>query len=390
MKIAPVLLFVSALLCSTIVKAQTGTDSSDCRLRVSLLTCSPGDELYSTFGHTAIRVIDSARSLDHVFNYGTFDDRDPQFYSKFTKGIMLYALSAYPFSDFVYEYSSAGRGVIEQELQLSCENEKALIHALMRNNTEDNRFYNYYFHTDNCTTRARDMITRHAGDSVILATVLPDKKITYRNLIHQYLDSNGMLWSKLGIDILLGANLDAAADNKGAMFLPDYLMKGMDKAKVDGRPLVSKTITILPAAALSGESKTALAPVMFFAILLLTITALSVMNKDSFNRALYIFDVIFFLFLGLLGTLLLTLWIIRVDDVCRNNYNLLWAIPTHLIVAPALLVNARRIWLRKYFRIVTMLTGLALVCWFFLPQQLNPAIAPILGLILVRSFYRSK
>jgi hypothetical protein len=234
------------------------------------------------------------------------------------------------------------------------------------------------------------MITRHAGDSVILATVLPDKKITYRNLIHQYLDSSGMLWSKLGIDILLGANLDAAADNKGAMFLPDYLMKGMDKAKVDGRPLVSKTITILPAAALSGESKTALAPVMFFAILLLTITALSVMNKDSFNRALYIFDVIFFLFLGLLGTLLLTLWIIRVDDVCRNNYNLLWAIPTHLIVAPALLINARRIWLRKYFRIVTMLTGLALVCWFFLPQQLNPAIAPILGLILVRSFYRSK
>jgi hypothetical protein len=390
MKIAPVLLFVSALLCSNFLKAQTGTDSSDCRLRVSLLTCSPGNELYSTFGHTAIRVIDSTRSLDYVFNYGTFDDRDPQFYSKFTKGIMLYALSAYPFSDFVYEYSSAGRGVIEQELQLSCENEKALIHALMRNNTEDNRFYNYYFHTDNCTTRARDMITRHAGDSVILATVLPDKKVTYRNLIHQYLDSSGMLWSKFGIDILLGANLDAAADNKGAMFLPDYLMKGMDKARVDGRPLISRTITILPAAALSGESKTALAPVMFFAILLLTITALSVMNKNGLNRALYIFDVIFFLFLGLLGTLLLTLWIIRVDDVCRNNYNLLWAIPTHLIVAPALLINARRIWLRKYFRIVTILTGLVLVCWFFLPQQLNPAIAPILGLILVRSFYRSK
>ena len=386
----PVLLLALALLCSTLAKAQSGTDSSNCRLRVSLLTCSPGDELYSTFGHTAIRVIDSARSLDYVFNYGTFDDRDPQFYTKFTKGIMLYALSAYPFSDFVYEYSSAGRGVIEQELRLTCEHKKALIHALMRNNTEDNRYYNYYFHTDNCTTRARDMITQHAGDSVSLANVLPDKKVTFRNLIHQYLDSSGMLWSKFGIDILLGANLDAAADNKGAMFLPDYLMKGMDKATVDAQPLVSATNTLLPAAALSGESKTAVAPVMFFAILLLTITALSVMNKDGLNRFLYIFDVFFFLFLGLLGTLLLTLWLIRVDDVCRNNYNLLWAIPTHLIAALALLFNAKKIWVRKYFRIITMLTGLVLVCWFFLPQQLNPAIAPILGLILVRSFYRSK
>ncbi|WP_127126732.1 DUF4105 domain-containing protein [Pseudoflavitalea rhizosphaerae] len=390
MKNAPVLLFVFALLCSTIVKAKTGTDSSECHLRVSLLTCSPGNELYSTFGHTAIRVIDSAHSLDYVFNYGTFDDRDPQFYTKFTKGIMLYALSAYPFSDFVYEYSSAGRGVVEQELRLTCEHKKALIHALMRNNTEDNRYYNYYFHTDNCTTRARDMITKHAGDSVSLANVLPDKKITYRNLIHQYLDSSGMLWSKFGIDILLGANLDAAVNNQEAMFLPDYLMKGIDKATVDGQPLVSATNTILPAAALSGESKTAVAPVMCFAILLLTITALSVMNNEGLNKMLYIFDVIFFLFLGLLGTLLLTLWLIRVDDVCRNNYNLLWAIPTHLIAALALLFNSRRTWLRRYFRIIAMLTGLVLVSWFFLPQQLNPAIAPVLGLILVRSFYRSK
>lgn len=390
MKKAPVLLFVFTLLCTIFVKAQTGNDSSNCRLRVSLLTCSPGEELYSTFGHTAIRVTDSARALDYVFNYGTFDDRDPDFYSKFTKGIMLYALSAYPFTDFVQEYSYAGRGVIEQELNLNCKQKQTLIQALSLNNTEANRFYNYYFHTDNCTTRAREMITSHAGDSVTLANVLPDKKITYRNLIHQYLDSSGMFWSKFGIDILLGANLDKAVDNKGAMFLPDYLFKGMDKAKVNGQPLVSKTNIIIAPTALSGDSKTVVAPVMFFAVLLLLITALSVLNKGGLDRLLLAFDIIFFLFLGLLGSLLLTLWLIRVDDVCRNNYNLLWAIPTHLIVAIALPFKSGKPWIKKYFRIITMLTGLVLVCWFFLPQQLNPAIAPILGLILVRSFYRSK
>ncbi|MBO9632506.1 MAG: DUF4105 domain-containing protein [Chitinophagaceae bacterium] len=390
MKKAPVLLFLIALLCSGIANAQTGTDTSNCRLRVSLLTCSPGQELYSTFGHTAIRMIDSARAIDYVFNYGTFDDRDPQFLYNFTKGLMLYSLSAYPFSDFVAEYSSAGRGVTEQELNLSCHQKHALIDALVQNSEEANRYYNYYFHTDNCTTRARDMIVKHAGSTVAMANVLPNKKITYRHLIHQYLDSTGMLWSKFGIDILLGAHLDKQVDNNQAMFLPDYLMKGMDKAKADGKPLVGKTTTILPAAALSGESKTAVTPVMFFAIFLLAITALSVINKGGLNRALFIFDVLFFLILGLLGCLLLTLWMIRVDDVCRNNWNLIWAIPTHLIVALALLFKPKKIWIRRYFRIITTLTGLALVCWFFLPQELNPAIIPILGLILVRSFYRSK
>src|SRR5687768_5965867 len=89
------------------------TDSS--HLRISLLTCSPGAELYSTFGHTAVRVTDSARGIDMVYNYGTFDDRDPGFYVKFTKGIMIYALSNYSYQDFLQEYAYEKRYVIEQE-----------------------------------------------------------------------------------------------------------------------------------------------------------------------------------------------------------------------------------------------------------------------------------
>ncbi len=90
-------------------------------LRISLLTCSPGVELYSTFGHTALRVTDSARGVDMAYNYGTFDDRDPNFYAKFTRGIMLYALSNYSYQEFLQEYQYEHRGVIEQELQLTGE-----------------------------------------------------------------------------------------------------------------------------------------------------------------------------------------------------------------------------------------------------------------------------
>src|SRR4051812_1736238 len=136
-------------------------------LRISLLTCSPGVELYSTFGHTALRVTDSARGTDMAYNYGTFDDRDPNFYAKFTKGIMLYALSNYSYQEFLQEYQFEHRGVIEQELQLTGEQKQKMFAALQENATEQNRYYNYYFHTDNCTTRARDMIEHQTGATIV-------------------------------------------------------------------------------------------------------------------------------------------------------------------------------------------------------------------------------
>src|SRR6187402_3567209 len=98
------------------------TDSS--RLRISLLTCAPGDELYSIFGHTALRVIDSTKQTDIVFNYGTFDFNDPDFYSKFVRGKLDYALSAAYFADFMYEYQVTKRDVTEQELYLSTDQKK--------------------------------------------------------------------------------------------------------------------------------------------------------------------------------------------------------------------------------------------------------------------------
>jgi hypothetical protein len=98
------------------------------------------------------------------------------------------------------------------------------------------------------------------------------------------------------------------------------------------------------------------------------------------------FDFVFFFLLGLLGALILTLWIIRIDDVCRNNFNILWAVPTHLIVSP--FINGKRNWVRKYFLFACILTVLLLLTWFFIPQQLNWAVAPILIIIIARTYSR--
>jgi hypothetical protein len=379
-----VLLFLLTLHHSLFTFSQTDS----CNLRISLLTCSPGEELYSTFGHTAIRATDPSMGMDIVFNYGTFDDSDPNFYLKFTKGLMRYALSAYPFADFVQEYQMEQRGVVEQVLQLSCAEKKKLFNALRENAQEQNRFYNYYFHTDNCTTRARDMVMKNTDSPLVFKNILPAEVPSFRDLIHSYLNKGHQPWSKFGIDILLGSNLDKPVSNEEAMFLPDYLMKGFDSARTGNRPLVDTTHTILAASAPPDSKGSWFTPFVLFAALFIFITALSILTDNSPGLFLRMFDILFFLLLGLLGVLLLVLWVIRVDNVCSNNFNLLWALPTHL---PVVFVMARRKkWVSSYFKVVFILTVLLGAAWFILPQSLNPAIVPILGLILVRSYYRIK
>lgn len=383
MKMKQALFFVTALLLTLCGYAQTDS----CRLRISLLTCSPGEELYSSFGHTALRVVDSAAGNDIVFNYGTFDDSDPQFYMKFTKGLMIYALSVYPYSDFLQEYRVQQRGVIEQTLHLSCAEKTALFKALLENAEEKNRFYQYYFHTDNCTTRARDMLKKNSAAPVVFNNILPPKTPTFRRLIHSYLNNSGQYWSKFGIDILLGSNLDEKVTNEQAMFLPDYLLKGFDSATIKGHPLVMDKQTVLTTPGFSDEAKTWITPFIFFLGLLLLMLALSWKGRRWTKGVLNIIDTVLFLSLGVLGVLLLTLWIIRIDTVCQDNWNLLWALPTHLPMAFLMWTNKR--WVKIYFGITAILTLLLAVGWVFIPQQLNPAVAPILGIILLRSLYRS-
>ena len=366
----------------------TFSQSDSCKLRISLLTCSPGEELYSAWGHTAIRVTDSASGTDMVFNYGTFDDSDPEFYTKFTKGLMVYALSAYPFSEFVKEYQYYGRGVIEQNLRLTCTDKVRLYAALRENSRNENRFYNYYFHTDNCTSRARDMIVKNTGSPISFKTIIPTPPPTFRNLIHIYLDKNNQPWSKLGIDILLGSNLDKKVNNDQSMFLPDYLMKGFDSASVNNRPLVDGKQVVLDIPSAKKNNGTLFTPLVIFILLSLLIVILSFSKSNTAIKILALFDTVFFLMLGLLGILILVLWIIRIDDVCRNNYNLLWALPTHLPVA--FVITKKKIWVRSYLRVVLLITLLLAAGWLLIPQQLNSAVVPLLVIIVIRCLQRSR
>jgi len=372
---------VQFLLFSLWGKAQSDT----CRLRVSLLTCGPGQDLYSIWGHTGVRLIDSGRGADVVFNYGTFDDSDPLFYIKFTRGIMMYSVTPSTFTDFMEEYKYFKRSVTEQVLNLDCNTKIELQKALWKNTEEQNKFYPYHFYADNCTTRARDMLINHIHPAPQFKNIRPQPgSTTYRQLIHSYMNASTQAWNRFGIDILLGNHLDEPMDNRQAMFLPEYLLIGLDSALLPQYPLVKEKLILLPDA--QPGNKTFFTPIFLFSFLLVIMLALSFVKNPVAQKALWTLDSLFFLIVGLLGMLMLTLWIARVDSVCRNNYNLLWALPTHTVMA--FLITRKKQWVKYYWLFTVILNTLLLLSWKWIPQEMNNSILLLLAILIFRSLAR--
>ena len=353
----------------------------DCNLRLSLLTCTPGTELYSTFGHSAIRVTDTSEKTDIIFNYGTFDFDDPAFLAKFTRGKLFYFVSIDEFENFLDQYNYEKRGITEQVLDLSCDVKNNLLIALHHNAKEENRYYKYDFVYDNCTTRIRDIIFSAVKNQVDTKNIRPKDEITFRNLIHEYLDRGNHRWSKLGIDILLGSPLDKKLSNAEAMFLPDYLLKAFDSTLLNDKPLVTEKTTILRSTMPVNKPSPA-SPFLLFTVFFLIIATMSFIKKTT--RFFIYFDFILFFLSGVLGLLLLFMWFGTDHQTCRNNFNLIWAFPAHFVVL--FFLFKKTYWLRYYFLANAILLLLLMLGWNWLPQEMNNALLPVVALLMFRSF----
>lgn len=296
-------------------------------LRLSILTCGVGEELYSSFGHSAIRIIDSARGTDEVYNYGTFDFSDPDFYSKFTLGKLLYYLDKSTYTDFLEEYIAEKRSVKEQVLDLPPD-AKQKVYAFLEDNLKpENRAYHYDFLFDNCSTRIRDIFPKILGSEFFWGAILNNKKASYRSIINQYLADKH--WERLGINLLLGSPVDSLMTDDGTMFLPDFVYKGFQNAGIGSYPVVKADIQLLkqgyvPQRRLNGPLWT------MIGLLIVTILAFHLhafRYLKPFMRFLLLFVS------GLLGCFMLFMWLGTEHRACSGNYNILWALPPNLVIA---------------------------------------------------------
>ena len=379
-------LFIILISLFTITNATAQPDTND--LRISILTCGDGEQMYASFGHCAFRVRSQSRHYDRVYNYGMFNYRQKSFYLKFARGFLDYHVGVSDSPRFCIEYVRDGREIREQMLNLDNAQRQALFDYLEWNSLEENRYYRYNFLEDNCATRIRDIIERTCGTDVKLADIQYNE--SFRDMIHSHLTE--MPWFRFSVDLLMGLPVDRKADSRTAMFLPEHVFTTLEKSTIvhsgASQPLVEESRILLAA---SAESKadfwTYCSPSMLFWLLFAVLALVTYYEIIKHRHHAWI-DRVLLLVVGLFGLLFVVMWTLTEHTVTAGNLNILWALPTHIAAAFAV-KSTKRFW-KKYFLIAAAITLAVLVLSPILPQQFDVGNYPIMCMLILRLAFLAK
>jgi hypothetical protein len=385
------ILITCCLLFSFFSLSAQGLSPLSPQAEISLITVSPGEELYSMYGHSAIRVNDPAQGIDYVFNYGTFDFNTPNFYVKFVQGKLPYQLSVGYFEDLKSHSIRDHRSVVEQVLNLTNPEKQKVVDFLAYNYEPQNRSYLYDFFFDNCATRIRDVFQKGLGPALQFKKTPAPDPMTFRQLVGIYQQPHP--WVDLGVDLVMGLPADAEASPWQTMFLPDYLLAQFQQARVNRaastasglQPFVKQTRQLFRAQVQPATASLRRPSVVFWALLvvLAAYTGYQVRNRETNHTV----DIILFGLTGFLGLVILFLWFGTDHRAFVSNLNFLWAFPLHLPFSFMLLRKNKPAWLRIYFWVMAVLAVLLLLSWPIFPQQFHHAVFPVVLLLALRAWY---
>ena len=354
--------------------------------QISLLTLGPDQkDLFSAFGHSAIRVYDGEINFDSVYNYGVFDFDNPNFYTDFAKGYLNYKLAVNSYRRFHAYYVFNNRSVDEQVLNLNQKQKQKIFDFLEINKHPENRYYLYDYFFDNCATRVRDAIEDNLEGKLTYDYSHIDTQYTVRDLIG--ICTEYQPWGDFGIDLGLGSKIDRLATFHEYMYLPFYIRDNFAHASIqtdDGPvPLVlrSKKVFIPKEAEVP---QTLFTPKVVFWLIFLLIVAFTLYQYKNRNQSI-VLDVVLFSMVGAVGIVMFLIWTATDHDAASDNYNILWAFPLHLPAAVWLAFNRDSNPLKKYFLAMAILNGLVLLGWWIIPQELHPAVIPIILLLMIRA-----
>ena len=353
---------------------------------VYLITCGPGSEIYSMYGHSALRIVIPEEESDLVYNWGVFDFNTPNFAWKFAKGKLSYMLGVYPYDRFLRDYFSEERWVISQKFNLDSAEIEKLFQLLEENLKPENVKYRYNFYYDDCSSRIRDIIEKAVGDDLLYP---PDEKKelqTFRSLTGEY--EKRYPWIKLGIDVLIGSPGDKKATFRDRMFLPADLKNGLSELIIrrEGKmiPLLTDSETVLDFDQPVAKNKIITSPLFVISILLIIVIMLTGFLKG--RRANNIIDIFLFTVFSFLALMLIFANFITAHHELKWNLNILWLNPFIIICLISLILN--RNWY-KWFRVVFYSEVIFLALMVFLPQQFNNAFVPMIIILLLRSSIRA-
>ena len=353
-------------------------------LEVGLLTCSPGSEVYSLYGHTAIRMKSCTTGEDWVFNYGMFSFSRPHFIWRFTKGECDYQIGVAPYAYFAQEYEERGSSVYQQTLNLTAKEKQRLWDILVENMRPENRVYRYNFLYDNCTTRARDRIEDAIDGEVVYPA--SDKVCSFREIIHQY--TSAYPWAELGNDICLGAAADRDITVREEMFAPFNLLRYADGAVIRGadgseRPLVLSKSEIVKGRAAAVEP-TAFSPAWLSWLLFACVAGCTVVERLR-HACYWGLDVLVMLLAGGIGLVVTFLFFFSVHPTVGTNWQIWVFNPIPLLAMPWVVYCGRKRRKTCYHLLNAAVLILFMIFSALIPQDFCVVVVPLALALLLRS-----
>ena len=363
-RILRIISLVFFVLLTTNAKGQTADSiiSNMDDVEVSLLTCGPGNEVYSLFGHTAIRVCQPSRGMDIVVNYGMFSFRQKYFIARFILGLTDYQMGITTFDDFKAEYEYEQRWVFEQTLNLTSKEKSALLQAVDQNYKPENVTYRYNVFYNNCTTKARDLIAANIDGKIKYNSATSEYQ-SFRELCHSKTSSHR--WSQFGNDLLLGIQADLPTNISEQQFLPENLEHDFSNATIGAnRKLVSHEEYIIPkdisASAASDSLPSPRALAIVIAIIIIGVSLI----EYFWSKNLWLTDAILMPVIGLAGMILFVM-IFSKHPTVNINFQILILNPIALFMAIPMVMKQRKGMLTWWHKTYVFCLFLGILCGLF-------------------------
>ena len=375
------LLIVILIPFSLKLQSQEISESSE----ISIITCAPGTELYSSFGHTAIRVKDPVMRFDNIYNYGTFNFETPNFYIKFIRGQLDYMLTVSPYKYFVISYMNENRWIKEQVLNLTNKQKKEIFIFLQNNALPENMYYRYDFFYDNCATRVKDVVKDVLGKDMIMPETVTQEGETFKDLLLPYMQ--GRNWERFGINLALGQPANTVVNVDEATYLPDYHKIVFDSSKViiagEIMPLVKKKRILYdpkPIQIIPPQITPFIVMWILFGIVVL-LTFIEYRSKKYF----IILDKTLLFFTGFVGLAILIMWYGTEHKAVVNNWNIIWAMPLYFISAFMLKKQKNLPFLRIFMLVWSVILLISLVVNLTYYNLFDFALVPLILILLIRT-----
>ncbi|MCF6294179.1 MAG: DUF4105 domain-containing protein [Flavobacteriaceae bacterium] len=352
---------------------------------ISVLTIDPGSSLNDAFGHNGFRIKDQTLDIDIVFNYGVYDFNAPNFYLNFVRGKLNYKIGQNYSQDFIGFYISQNRTIKEQVLNLTQIEKQNLFEFLINNYKPENQYYLYDFFYDNCATKIRDVANTSLNNSIIFNETEGFKPKTFRQLIHDHVNRNS--WGGFGIDLALGSVIDKKATAEEHMFLPYYIHVFFESATINtSKPLVKQTNVLYESIKKPKSNNFFTSPLFVFGVISLLILLVTFFDYKKNKRSIWL-DVTIFAFTGIVGVIVLLLWLATDHSATAQNYNLLWAFALNIFVISQLFKKTVKVWFIKYLKFLIIMLCLLTLHWIIGVEIFAIGLIPILIAFFIRYLY---